>query len=165
MKRNATILFSLLLLILSTPVFAQDEPDAPKVNPYEELKNAVEAGEIIMRFYEATTQRGATVGLENSSNAVVLTPQASAGNLPYYGNTRVLTSDFGSGNIEFDGNTERRRVKFNDKKQRVQISYSVKGNADRFSITLTLSAGGATSMGISSVNRDRISYRGNYEIK
>jgi hypothetical protein len=84
------------------------------------------------------------------------------GNLPYYGNTRVLTSDFGSGNIEFEGDVERLRIKENDKKQRIQISYSVKGKADRFSITLTLSAGGSASLGVSSVNRDRISYRGNY---
>lgn len=151
-----------LLLSVSQPVLAQDEQEN---NPYQQLKEAMEAGEIIMRFYEATTQRGNTVNLESSSNAVVLTPLASAGNLPFYGNTRVLTSDFGSGNLEFDGNTERRRVKYNDKKERIILSYSVKGAADRFSISLTLNAAGAASMSVSSVNRDRISYRGNYQIQ
>ncbi|MEQ9298113.1 MAG: DUF4251 domain-containing protein [Cyclobacteriaceae bacterium] len=165
MKKATSLLLGIFIIALYNPLKAQDEPNELKPSSYEELKKAVESGELIMRFYEASTQRGATVQLESSSNAVVLTPQASAGNLPYFGNTRVLSSDFDSGGLEFDGTTERRRVKFNDKKQRVQISYSVKGNADSFSISLTLSGGGSTSMSISSVNRDRISYRGNYEIK
>lgn len=165
MRKLTSLLLGFLLLALTQMSHAQDDPLAAESGPYAALKKAIESGELIMRFYEASTKRGATVQLESTGNAVVLTPQASAGNLPYYGNTRVLSSNFDTGSLEFDGTTERRRVKFNDKKQRVQISYSVKGSADRFSITLTLSAGGATSMGVSSVNRDRISYRGNYEIK
>lgn len=118
-----------------------------------------------MSFNQASTRRGATVSLESSGNSLILTPQTSTGDLPYFGATQVLTSDFGSGNIEFDGTTERRRVKYNDKKQQVQISYSVKGKSDSYSCSLTLFAGGSSNLSVSSVSRDRISYRGNYEIR
>lgn len=154
-----TIIF-LLALFSATNLFAQEEDEA-----YQNMLNAIKEGQIEFTANQANPAKAGSVNLISFPNRQMLfTSENAEASLPYFGSAQVSGYGTDSG-IEFNGPIENLKLKENEKKKKVDISFMVKSKSDTYRCNFTVFAGGSASLNVLPNNRDRIVFNGNYVIK
>lgn len=154
-------LFPLMILLLisagcsSTQNAAKSEQRAADM---EKMAALIESGN-----YTYTIQSISPTGGRTIQSTTPYTMKAMDGtyeaDLPYFG--RAYTATYGGdGGINFNGTPEDLKIEKNDRKSTVNVSFSIAGEKDRYTVSLEVGSGGYGTLNINSQNRQSISYYG-----
>lgn len=151
-----------LLLISTIPVAAQTadrkaEKERKRVEKEKETAALVESKNFGFRASRAIPTGYKSVDLTTNPNYVKFTNDKIVSEMPFYGRAYSVPYGGDSG-LKFEGKPEVFTVE--KKKKNYEIEVKVKDKNDYFTINLTVSFEGSSSMIISSNNRSSISYNG-----
>lgn len=101
-----------------------------------------------------------SISLTTNPNFVKINDGNVDAYMPFFGQ-RYSGGGYGdSGAIEFKGEMQKYKVSNNDKKKRVEISFTSKGKSQVYDVSLSTSGGGWASMIIKGSDSSTISYNG-----
>jgi hypothetical protein len=125
---------------------------------YEKAKILVETKNFVFDANWVMPLGGKRRDISNDSHRLLITKNNAEGNLPYFGVVRMGGMNNSVG-IEFNNEMTDYEVEFNDKKQKISISFEVVNKAERLKVEIRVYGGGANVV-VSSSKRDTISYDG-----
>lgn len=160
------------LLIISILIFsvfttnAQDKKSKKelkaekKAQQREEIKSIVESKTFVFKANTANPMRGRTVNL-TSDYDVKVTRDSIFSYLPFFG--VAYSASYGGTDSPMIFNHPFETINFENTKNGYLVKVSVKNNNDRLEYSFHISITGSTSLNVSSLNRQAISYNGNIE--
>ena len=152
----------LLLLIGTIPVAAQKsdrkaEKERKRVEKEKEITALIDSKTFEFRATRAIPTGYKSVDLTTNPNFVKFSNDLIVSEMPFYGRAYSVSYGGDSG-LKFEGKPEIYTVE--KKKKNYEIEAKVKDKNDYFTINLTVSSEGSSTMSISSNNRTSISYNG-----
>jgi hypothetical protein len=131
-----------------------------KAQQAEEIKTIVESKTFVFEANIANPMKGRTVNL-TSDYDVKITNDSIFSYLPYFG--VAYSASYGSTDSPMIFNEPFEGCDFETTKNGYLVKVSVKNNNDRLEYSFHISDTGSTSLNVSSLNRQAISYTGNIE--
>jgi len=126
---------------------------------FESIKKLIETKMYAFNATWLTTQGGRLIDIRGNNNLLEVKNDMTKATMQYFG--VVTVSRFSSdGGVEFDSAIEDYKVKYNDKKQKIIISYSAKNKAEKYEVTLTVFKNGSAFLDLYSSYKNNISYQG-----
>lgn len=159
MKALAILMFIVCSSLIG---YAQEESkkqskEEKKSEQQKLIEDLLNAKEFVFKAKTALPQGAKTVHL-TSSYEVIFKPDFIKSYLPYYGKAYSGVGYGGDKGMIFEGKPEEFTV--TGKKKNYQVDIVVKGETDTYRMSLSVSASGSATLGISSNNRSYISYNG-----
>ena len=152
-------LFATLLLLLPfTATFAQSNAEDKKAAKLAAIKNMVEGQNYIFQAQQALPLGGRTRQLTSEYDLKV-TKESITSYLPYFGRAYTAPIDPTKGGIQFTSKDFGYNLSPN-KKDGWTAVIKPKDNRDVQSMTLNISSEGYTSLQVTSINRQPISFSG-----
>jgi hypothetical protein len=152
----------LLAWIAAMPAVAQKsdrkaEKEKKRLEKEKEIAALIDSKTFVFRADRAIPTGYRSVDLTTNPNFVNFSPEKIVSAMPYFG--KAYTSHYsGDTGLKFEGQPESYTVE--KKKKNYEIEAKVKTTNDFFTINLSVSFEGSSSMSISSNNRTTISYNG-----
>jgi len=157
MKR---IIFPVIILAILASGFAplHAQKKEKKEEEFKKLTALIESGQ-----YEFSVQSVNPTGGRTIHPSTVYTMTANQGEfkayLPYFG--RAYQASYGgNGGIEFDGEPENLEITRNERKRSITVSFTIRGENDRYTVSLQAGSKGYGTLNISCQKRQPISYYG-----
>jgi len=164
MKKSLLPLFALVMLIAGSGIASGQNSDAAlskkerRALELDKVVSLIESGS-----YVYTIQSINPTGARTIQATSLYTMKAVNGNyeasLPYFGRS-YQASYGGDGPIEFSGAPENLEITRNDKKNSVNVTFSIKGEKDIYRISLSVGYSGYGTLTVLPQNRQTISYYG-----
>lgn len=157
----------LIISILIFSVFTTNSQDKKskkelkaekKAQQREEIKSIVESKTFVFKANTANPMRGRTVNL-TSDYDVKVTRDSIFSYLPFFG--VAYSASYGGTDSPMIFNHPFETINFENTKNGYLVKVSVKNNNDRLEYSFHISVTGSTSLNVSSLNRQAISYNGN----
>ena len=150
--------------LMLAPLHAQSRREMKKQKEAEEFAETlklVESGSFHFLALRALSSRGRTIDLATHHATAGISNETATADLPYFGRaTASVGYSPESGGIKFDGPMEGVNLSVNEKKNRINLSFTVRGGRDQFKCIYTIMASGSATLGITSNTRESISYDG-----
>lgn len=151
-----------LFLICTLPVLAQStdrkaEKERKRVEKEKEIAALMDSKNFEFRASRAIPTGYKSVDLTTNPNYVKFSDDLIVSEMPFYGRAYSVSYGGDSG-LKFDGKPEVYTVE--KKKKNYEIEAKVRGQNDFYTINLTVSFEGSSTMNISCNNRTSISYNG-----
>ncbi|HPE75566.1 MAG TPA: DUF4251 domain-containing protein [Draconibacterium sp.] len=160
-------LFVICILILSVITINAQEKKSKKeikaekkARQREEVKNIVDSKTFVFKASNANPMRGRTVNL-TSEYDVKVTQDSIFSYLPYFG--VAYSVNYGGTDSPMIFKNAFESCDFETTKNGYLVKVSVKNENDRLDYSFHISVTGSTSLNVSSLNRQSISYNGNIE--
>lgn len=152
----------LMLLIITTPVMAQTSDrkarkEKKRVEKEKEIAALVESRNFVFKASRAIPTGYKSVDLTTNPNFVKFSPELIESWMPFFGRAYSVSYGGDSG-LKFEGKPEIFTVE--KKRKDYMVEAKVQSNNDTYTINLSVSFEGSSSMSISSNNRASISYNG-----
>jgi hypothetical protein len=153
---------TLFMLIMAHPAIAQKtdrqaEKEKKRIEREKEISALVESKTFEFRASRAIPTGYRSVDLTTNPNFVKFSPDLIVSAMPFFG--RAYSVSYGGDNgLKFDGKPEIFTVE--KKKKNYSLEAKVKGSDDNYTIGLTISFEGSSSLSISCNKRAFISYNG-----
>lgn len=158
MKKHG-ILMVVVLLLASCSSTSKLSDEEKKVR-LDELVQLVESGNFSFEAQSASPSGGQTIQLSSSYSLDRKDGEFNA-YLPYFGRAYMATPG-GSGGVEFKGEGEDLEVTRNDKKNMVELRFSIDSDEDRYELFLSVGISGFGNLTVTSQKRSTISYYGSF---
>ncbi|MFC2115440.1 DUF4251 domain-containing protein [Bacteroidota bacterium] len=132
-----------------------------QANEIKRSLELIESGQFDFVGDRAYPSSGGDYDLTNRDNKLEIRDENARGNLAFYGiaqGNTVFNPE--GGGINFDNVMINKKLKFKEKKNQINMSFTVKGANDQHSCFLTITPGGSAMLSIISINRSSIKYRG-----
>lgn len=160
MKTKITPLV-LLMLVMTLNLMAQttdrkEEKEKSRIAKEKAVARLVYSKIFVFRATRAFPAGYKSVDLTTNPGYVKFSPDLIVSEMPYFG--RVFSVSFGDGGLMFWGKPD--VFTLEKKSKNYAIKAKVKGTDDYYTIYLTVSLEGSSSISISSNNRALISYNG-----
>ncbi|MCL4481899.1 MAG: DUF4251 domain-containing protein [Bacteroidetes bacterium] len=161
MKTKITQLL-LLILICTMPVLAQmsnrkAEKEERRVAKEKEIAALIESKNFEFRANRAIPTGFRSVDLTTNPNFIRFSPDSIVSEMPFFG--RAYTVPYGGdAGLKFEGKPE--LFKIGKKKKNYSVEAKVKADNDFYTLNLTISFEGSSSMSVTCNNRASISYNG-----
>jgi hypothetical protein len=147
-----------------TSAHAQSRKELKKQKEAEELartRELVESGSFRFDARRALPSRGRSIDLTTHSAYAEIFNEKAKADLPFFGQGRAgIGYSPESGGIVFDGQMEEVNLSVNEKKNRINMTFSVNSGRDRYRCVFTIMSNGSSTLGITSNMRSAISYDG-----
>lgn len=147
-----------------TSAHAQSRRELRQQKEAEELaqtRELVESGSFRFDARRALPSRGRSIDLTTHTAFAEISNETAKADLPFFGQG---SSGIGyspeSGGIVFDGPMEGINLSVNEKKNRINLTFSVNSGRDRYKCIFTIMSNGSSTLGITSNMRSAISYDG-----
>ncbi len=161
MKNTLLLIISIVMITnIANSQTKKEIKEEKKEKNYEAMKSLINSGVYLFEANLLTTIKGREFGLEPQSNAIVVESGKAAGSLQYFGEVNSIGANDDDGGVEFDGKLKNYKVKLNDKKKSMYISFSVEGISDNYNISMEIKEGGVAYVDIYSNNKSEITYSG-----
>ncbi len=161
------LIFSISLL-LSMGVVGQSKQEkkaqkkALELKAYQDTRALIETTQYTFESDWATANRGRRINLIGNSNYLRIQNDSVYAYLPFFGE-RYSGGGYGdSGPIEIAELIENYKVELCEKKNRIDIKFSSKNQTERFEIQLTIFGGNNGTVYVSSNQRSRMNYDGEF---
>lgn len=158
MKRNIIVLLGLAFVLSACSSTASTSGSGNKAADFEGTAALIESGNYQFTVRSASPSGGRTVQITS-----LYVMKAADGSyealLPYFG--RVYSGGYGQGgSVEFQGEPENLQVERNDKKLRMEVTFSINTQGEKFDVKLIVGSSGSGNLMVSSSRRQTISYNG-----
>lgn len=158
MKRNIIVLMGLAVILSACSSTASTSGSGNKADSFELTAALIESGNYQFTVRTASPTGGRTIQI-TSSYVMKAADGRYEALLPYFG--RVYTGGYGQGgSVEFSGEPENLQVVRNDKKYRMEVTFSMNTEGEKFDVKLVVGASGSGNLMVSSSRRQTISYNG-----
>jgi len=127
---------------------------------YVAMKELIASGKYKFVGDRAMPMGRRSIDLTTNQNFVKIDDGNADGYMPFFGERYSGGGYGGGGAIEFKGAMENYKVVNNDKKKRVEISFTAKGKSQVYDINLSTSGGGWANMIIKGSDSSSMSYNG-----
>ena len=157
----------LLLVLISTSVFAQTKKEKKEMKAQEEAKQFEIIKELIdsgaYEFYAdwANSFQGRRINLITNPNHLKMNREEASIYLPYFGvahNSSPAYSNMGA--MEFEGTVEGYKIKINEKKKQTTVTFRCKAKREVIDFTLTVFPDGNSRLNANSSVRTGMNYDG-----
>ncbi len=162
MKKLVVLSLLLLPILNSYSQTKKEQRQQRKIEEYNASKALVETKHYVFSANKAIPQRGGSIDLTTNSNFLRVNDSISEASLPFFGQAYNIAYG-GPGGIKFKGEPTGYSVKENTKKQSLEVSFRVKGDADVFDCILTINSKTSVTLSVTSQQRDHIFYYGAIE--
>ena len=158
------VVFTFLILTINLS-FSQTKEEKKKIkeetakNEYERTKSLIEAGTYIFKADWTTTQKGKRINLTTNYGYLKIDKDKAEANLPYFGVVHAASSAT-RGGIIFNSENIIYEIQFNDKKQKVTITFNATQKTENFNLILSVFKSGSSSLDITSSSRNGARYDG-----
>ena len=161
---KTSILVLVIACLIATPLHAQSKKELKKQKTAEEFAETwrlVESGSFRFDAIRAFPSRGRTIDLATHNASARISNDSAWADLPYFGRAHSgVAYSPESGGIKFGGPMEGVNLSVNEKKSRINLTFSIKGGRDQYKCIYTITGSGSSTLGITSNLRDQISYDG-----
>lgn len=163
MKTKLSILV-LLCCFLNFETYAQEKKSKKelkaeaKLNKEKEIAALIDAKNFVFDAERVMPQGYRTINIDYNTYFLKFTEDKVECDLPFFGRAFNVAYGSSDGGIKFDGKPE--NLKIEKKKKNYEISTTVKGKDDVYSIFISVYFEGSTSVSINSNKRASISYEG-----
>lgn len=127
---------------------------------YEHTKELIVSDNYFFEANKALPTTGSSVSLVTNRGYLKLNEGLATVFLPYFGEMDIGGGYNGRGAIEVKNDVYDYKIKFNDKKNRIIITFNIGNTSERFDVTMNIDRSGWTTVIIKSMNRSTISYYG-----
>lgn len=160
------IIISLLAILFTTPLFAQDltrkeKKELRKQEKLEMVESLFKDQQFLFIADKAMPNRGRNIDLSGNNYTLEIYADSAVAYLPFFGEAFNIAYGGGDGGIKFEEKIDEIDWKANDKKK--LVTFEVNTNNDYFNGTLNITESGYATLTISSQNRSTISYYGTVE--
>ena len=157
--------FLVICAMLMTTFFseAQTQKEIRKQKAAEDFAKTlelVESGQFHFLAEHALPIGGGRINLAARPNLVEINDENARGDLAFFGTARNAGYSTDGGGIKFDGQMKDKILKVKEKKNQIELSFSVRGKQDLYTCYFNISSSGSVSLSVISNNRSRISYQG-----
>lgn len=163
MKNLLLILF--LVGLVSVPITAQTKKEKKEVKAqkeYEAIKILINSKKYVFDATWISTSRGRRINISGGSNSIEVVQDSTNASMQFFGEVySIRNTSGGGGGVEFDNKMENYQVKFDDKKRRATVSFSVKHKSEQYSISMSIGKSGYTYVDVFSNNKSNVTYDGN----
>ena len=150
------LMFVLILKSMAQTTDIKTEKENNRIAKEKEVAGLIDSQIFMFRAIRAIPTGYKSVDLTTNPGRVKFSPYLIVSEMPYFG--RVYTVSYGDGGLKFFGKPEVFTV--GKRSKNYTIEAKVKGEDDYYTINLTVSFEGSSTMSISSGNRALISYNG-----
>ncbi len=171
MKESKRILALLLLLSISLVGTGQTKKEKKELKAQQEeeqfagMKNHIESGTYEFNADWANSFQGKRVNLVTNPNYLRLDQDKARIYLPYFGvahNSAPAYSNMGA--MEFEGSVDNYKVKINDKKKQVVVTFRCRAEKEVIDFTLSVFPDGNARLNANSNVRTSVNYDGKMAI-
>jgi len=161
MKTNILILAIACLTVI--PLHAQSKKELKKQKAAEEFaetRSLVESGSFHFVAIRAHANKGRTIDLATHNTFAEISNDSARADLPYFGRAHGVAYSAESGGIKYDGPMEGVKLDVKENKNKIILTFSVKGGRDLYKCIYTITGKNSATLGITSNLREQISYDG-----
>ena len=162
MKTNILLLAIACLTVM--PLHAQSKKELKKQKAAEEFaetRSLVESGSFHFDAIRALPSKGRTIDLSTHNAFAEISNDSARADLSYFGRAHGgVGYSPESGGIKFDGPMEGFKLDVKENKNKIILTFSVKGGRDQYKCIYTITWKHSTTLGITSNLREQISYDG-----
>lgn len=156
------------LIIFTNFTYAQTKEEKKQLKEklaqeeFESTKKLIDSKMYVFDATWLTTQNGRRINIMGNINQIEVKNDSTKASLQYFG--VVTVSRFSSeGGVKFDDKIEDYKVKYNDKKRKIIISYTAKNKAEKYDVAITVFKNGSAFVDLYSTYRNNITYEGTIE--
>ena len=164
MKRTKINILLIIACLIMMPLHAQSKKELKKQKAAEEFaetRKLVESGSFHFDALRALPSRGRTIDLATHNAFAEISNDSALADLPYFGRAHGgVAYSPESGGIKFQGPMEGVNLSVNEKKSRINLTFTVNGGRDQYKCIYTITGSGSSTLGITSNLREQISYDG-----
>ena len=164
MKKSVVLLLSLLLASVTIYGQTKEEKKRQKAEKaereYQVSKDLVNSNAFTFVALQTTPLGGERFFLNTTPNYINIEGERGDIYLPYFGVVRAGNGYSPEAGIKFKGDLENYKVKFNDEKQRIHLSFEIQRGHERHEFNFTIQRGGAANLVVASSRRNSITYDG-----
>lgn len=165
MKKSITFLLALFLISVNVQaqMTKEDRKNLKKeqaLKDYQLSKDLVNSNAFTFVALQANPLGGQRFFLNTRPNYINIDGEQVDIYLPYFGAVRMGNGYSPQAGIGFTGQLENYRVKFNDDKQSIVLSFEIQNGHERFEFNFNIYRGGTTYLEVASSRRNSISYNG-----
>jgi hypothetical protein len=160
MKKLLMVCFVMLGIQLAASQSKKQIKKEKAEQEYVAMKELISSGKYEFVGDRAMPMGHRSIDLTTNQNYVKINDGKADGYMPFFGRRYSGGGYDGGGAIEFKGEMENYKVFYNDKKQRVEISFTAKGKSQIYDINLSTGGGGWANMIIRGSNSSSMSYNG-----
>ncbi len=159
------VLLLLFLVFFTNLVFTQTKQEKKQLKEekankeYATIKKLIETNTFVFNGTWLTTRSGRRIDLNSGTNHIEVKKDSTNASLQFFGEVRSIGFK-SEGGIVFDNVIKNYKVKYNDKKRRIQISFSARNKTENFEVSMTVHKSGFTFVDIFSSFRSGIKYEG-----
>lgn len=162
MKAKRSILVLLLSLIVMVS-YAQEKSkkqirEEKRIKNEKQIAALIDGRSFVFIGRTALPQGFRNIDLTTNANYVEFKPDKITSEMPFFGRAYSGVAYSGDGGLKFEGSPKDFTVK--KKKKGYLIRTAVKGATDTYTLFLSVSFGGSTTLTVNSNNRSTISYNG-----
>jgi hypothetical protein len=153
----------LLLLVGAATVMGQTsdrkaQKEKKRIEKEKEIAALVESKTFVFKANRAIPTGYKSVDLTTNPNFVKFSPDLIVSEMPFFGRAYSVAYGGSDSGLKFEGKPEVFKVE--KKKKNYEIEARIKGTGDSYTINLTVSFEGSSTMSVTSNNRNPISYYG-----
>ena len=163
MKKIIVLVF---LIVFSNSLIGQTKKEKKQLKKekankeYVAIKKLINSEEYVFNGTWLTAQNGMRIDLSSSSNQMEIKKDSANASMQFFGEVRSIGFK-DEGGIVFDNIIKDYKLAYNDKKQRIQISFNVRNKTENFDISILVHKSGFAYVDIFSSHRSTINYEGN----
>jgi hypothetical protein len=162
MKTKITLLV-LVMLLGSFAVKGQisdrkAEKEKKRVEKEKEIADLVESKSFVFKANRAIPSTYKSMDLTTNPNFVRFSTDLIVSEMPFFGRAYSVSYGGSDSGLKFEGKPEIYTIE--KKKKNYEVEAKIKGTGDSYTINLSISFEGSSTMTISSNNRSSISYNG-----
>ena len=160
-----TLLVLVALILFSSQITAQtkeekkEQKELKSQNDYEAMKDLVNS-----KSYEFSadwiSSTGSRINIASGSNTITITQDSAIAAMQYFGTVTNIGSR-GSEGVSFDNEMNNYKVKFDDRKKKISVSFTIKNKSENFDINLTVFSSGKAYADVYSNHKRNVTYDGN----
>jgi len=156
-------LFLVLLAFLATAAFSQEKTrkqlkEEQKLEKQKQVEAMVNAKDFVFVARMANPTGMKSVNLATNPNYLMFKPEMIESEMPYFGKAYNSVGYGGDAGLKFKGKPEEFTV--TKGKKNFDIKVIVKETSDKYTLYLSVSFEGSTTLSVNSNNRSNISYSG-----
>lgn len=160
--KKILFLFVTISLLTTNVTEAQSKKELKeekKAAEYKVTKALIESGTYGFEASYCNTQKGRRIDLTSNGDSLIIDGSLSGANLPYFGVAQVSNMG-GDAGITFENDNTEYNIEYNDKKYKITIRFKAKNKTEVFDVFITVFGNRNTTVGISSSQRNYISFGG-----
>lgn len=160
-----TLLVLIALILFSSQITAQtkeekkEQKELKSQKKYEAMKNIVNSKSFEFSA-DWISSTGSRINIASGSNTITISQDSAIAAMQYFGT--VTSIGFrGSEGVSFNNEMKNYKVKFDDRKKKISVSFTAKNKSENFDINLTIFSSGKAYADVYSNNKNNVTYDGN----